>query len=133
MLVGVNYLAVVAAALAVMVVGYIWYNPKVFGNVWSKLTGRDMSKMSNPGVSYGLTMLGNLVLCWVLAEVLKFSGANTVPGALKIAGLMWLGFAATTGGINAIFSGKKRDLYLIEQAHHLVAMLVAAVVLTLWP
>jgi hypothetical protein len=132
MLVGVNYLAVILAAIAVMITGYIWYSPKVFGGVWSRLTGRNMSKMDSPGMSYGLTMFSNLILCLVLAEVLKFSGAHTFPSALKIAGLMWLGFVATTGGINAIFSGKKRDLYLLEQVHHLATVFVAAIVLTLW-
>ncbi len=35
----VNYLAVLVAAIVGMVVGFIWYSPKVFGKMWMKLSG----------------------------------------------------------------------------------------------
>ena len=31
---GVNYLAVVVAAVVALVIGFIWYSPPVFGNRW---------------------------------------------------------------------------------------------------
>ncbi|TME70083.1 MAG: DUF1761 family protein, partial [Chloroflexi bacterium] len=31
---GVNYLAVVVAAVVALVIGFIWYSPRVFGNRW---------------------------------------------------------------------------------------------------
>ena len=30
----INFFAVLAAALSSFVVGFIWYNPKVFGTIW---------------------------------------------------------------------------------------------------
>jgi len=35
----VNFLALLLAALSALVVGFIWYNPKVFGNIWMKEIG----------------------------------------------------------------------------------------------
>ena len=35
----INFLALLLAALSSLVVGFIWYNPKVFGNIWMKETG----------------------------------------------------------------------------------------------
>lgn len=35
----INFLAVFAAAFSTLVVGFIWYNPKVFGGIWMRETG----------------------------------------------------------------------------------------------
>lgn len=35
----INFLALLAAAASSMVVGFIWYNPKVFGNIWMRESG----------------------------------------------------------------------------------------------
>lgn len=34
-----NFLAILVAAISALVVGFIWYNPKVFGNAWMKAAG----------------------------------------------------------------------------------------------
>jgi Protein of unknown function (DUF1761) len=131
MLVTVNYVAVLISAVAAMVLGFIWYHPKVFGNKWMSYLGKKDMTTRNPNLGYALTFLGALIMSWVLAEVLKFSAAETIPGALKIALLMWLGFTATTHLSNALFSGKKKEVYLLEQGNHLTTILVAAVILTM--
>lgn len=33
----INWIAVVVATISTMVVGSIWYTPKVFGNYWMRL------------------------------------------------------------------------------------------------
>ena len=35
----INFLALLLAALSTLVVGFIWYNPKVFGNIWMREAG----------------------------------------------------------------------------------------------
>ena len=35
----INFLELLLAALSSLVVGFIWYNPKVFGSIWMKETG----------------------------------------------------------------------------------------------
>lgn len=34
-----NFPAILVAAVSALVVGFIWYNPKVFGNIWMKESG----------------------------------------------------------------------------------------------
>ena len=40
-----NLLAILVAALSSFVVGFIWYNPKVFGNIWMRESGMTAGKM----------------------------------------------------------------------------------------
>ena len=44
----INYWAVLIATASSMVVGAIWYTPKVFGTRWAKLAKVDMDR---PGAS----------------------------------------------------------------------------------
>lgn len=38
----INLLAVFVAGVAHMVTGLVWYTPKLFGNAWAELTGKDL-------------------------------------------------------------------------------------------
>src|SRR5262245_48460798 len=64
-----NWLAVLVAALASLPVGFIWYNPKVFGTAWMKAAGVDMnaSKSANMPLIFGLTILMSMVVCAFLS------------------------------------------------------------------
>ncbi|SCY69909.1 Protein of unknown function [Flavobacterium caeni] len=45
----INFLAILVAALSTLPVGFIWYNPKVFGNLWMRESGmtEDKAKSGN--------------------------------------------------------------------------------------
>jgi hypothetical protein len=60
----INWIALFVAALVPLLLGFVWYHPKVFGNTWMKLTGltmEDGQKMNMPLV-FGLTYLFGLFL-----------------------------------------------------------------------
>lgn len=56
------------AALIPLVVGFVWYNPKVFGSAWMKATGmtEEKAKGANMPLIFGLTYLFSLMMCLVL-------------------------------------------------------------------
>src|SRR3989337_3239270 len=60
--VSVNYLAVVVAAVASMIIGAIWYSPRVFGKMWMRLTGNTMGQTAgqSAGRGYLVTFIGSL-------------------------------------------------------------------------
>lgn len=65
-----NWLALLSASIIPLIVGFIWYHPKVFGNAWMRaagLTDEDMKKFNMP-VVFGST----LVLGFFFAVSLNF-------------------------------------------------------------
>lgn len=58
-MVHVNFLAVLVAALVPMIMGFIWYNPKVLGAAWMKAADMTEEKMkgANMALIFGLTFL----------------------------------------------------------------------------
>lgn len=58
-MVQVNFVIHFLAALIPLVIGAIWYNPKVFGNAWMKSAGltEEQLKGSNMALIFGLTYI----------------------------------------------------------------------------
>lgn len=64
----INYWAVILATLSSMIVGSMWYTPKVFGNYWMKATGVTPSGKASDAVEpIVTTVLVSFVTAWVLA------------------------------------------------------------------
>ena len=61
-----NILAIVVASIVPMVVGFIWYNPKVFGTAWMKASGmtEEKIKSGNMAVIFGVSLLLSFLLAF---------------------------------------------------------------------
>lgn len=69
-----NVLAQVLAAVSSMVIGFIWYNPKTFGNAWMRGVGMTEEKMAsgNMAVRYGLAIL----MAFIISVFVGFVGGG---------------------------------------------------------
>lgn len=59
-----NFPAILVAALIPMIIGFIWYHPKVFGNTWMQVAGmtEEKVKTGNMPLIFGLSFLLSLML-----------------------------------------------------------------------
>lgn len=64
----INFLALLAAACSTLVVGFIWYNPKVFGNAWMRESGMTEEKMkgANMALTFGVSILYAFFIAFIL-------------------------------------------------------------------
>jgi len=79
----VNPWAIPIAAIAALVVGFIWYNPKVFGNAWMKASGMTEEKMkgANMFAIFGLALLFAAMLASSLMQMTTHQfGAQSLVG-----------------------------------------------------
>jgi len=63
-----NMLVVALAALVPMIIGFIYYNPKVFGNAWMKVAGvsEEQIKAGNKAVIFGSALVLSFLLSFFL-------------------------------------------------------------------
>jgi hypothetical protein len=129
---GVNYKAVVLAAVAAIVVGSIWYSPLVFGGAWAHLK----SSASVGGAKIPpAEVLGELVRSAVMAYLLaRFISIFRVAwkGSLLLAGAVWLGFHATLLLFSVIHEHMPVALFAIHAGHGLANDLVIAAIVGGW-
>jgi len=132
MMYAVNYLAVIVAAVAAMVIGYAWYGP-LFGKLWMKEAGVKMGDMKPKGSEmakmYGIQYVASAVMAYVLAVVLAMSGTADFMTGFKMAFWLWLGFVATVAVGAVLFEKKSWSYYGVNVAYHLVNLLVMSAIL----
>ena len=63
-----NFLSIIVAAISALVVGFVWYNPKVFGNAWMKAAemSEEQVKGGNMAKIFGLALLFAIMLAFSL-------------------------------------------------------------------
>jgi hypothetical protein len=128
----INLLAVVAAAIASMALGFIWYHPAVFGKPWLRLIGKRQEDLGNPGPAYALTALGSLLAAAATAVVLEGFGARDLTNGVGIGALLGVGIVAPVLATDHVFSGRPIPLYLLNVAYHVVSFIVMGAILGAW-
>jgi hypothetical protein len=125
----VNYWAVVAAAVAHMLVGLVWFSRPVFGQAWMDLTGRDLTPAR---ALIPVAVIGHLAIALVLALILALAGVTTVLDGIGIGLLVWLGFVVTLEIGELVWERIPFRLFLLRIGNHAIALSVAAAILTVW-
>jgi hypothetical protein len=137
---GMNYLAIVAAAVAAWLSGAIWYT--VLSKPWIAARGMTMEEMQarhaavkgTPAawLPFVLVFIAELIIAWVLAGILAHIGAFTLRGGLISAAFVWSGFVLTTIVGNYAFHQHSVKLMAIDAGGWLVAFLVIGAILGGW-
>ena len=132
----INYLAVFLAALSTMVVGGLWYMPKVFGNAWMKLAKVDPYKnlkTTDMVTAYGGAFALSLITAYVLAYVAfisnRFFQNSFLQDTLTVAIVLWLGFTAARLAMHDLFERRRKKLTLLNIAHELVTIIIMAIII----
>jgi Protein of unknown function (DUF1761) len=128
---GINYLAVVIAAVVGFVFGGIYYH--VLADAWMKALGVTKKSMSKKASHTPLviTIIAELIMAWVLAGLVGHLGPGqvTVQNGIVSGAFVWLGFVATTLVVNNAFGMRKPKLSVIDAAHWLVVLLIMGAII----
>ena len=135
----INYLAILAVAVEVMVIGMVWYSRAVFGKKWTHLMGikcdtkedlKEMQKKAMPAMMASL--VGSLVMAYVLVHFIQYAGAKTAMQGALTGFWLWLGFVAPVQLTDVMFGRKKLLLWYINTGYQLVTLLIAGAILAAW-
>ena len=128
---GVNYIAVIIAALAGFGLGAVWY--MVLGKIWLRALGKSPAEMHQTGpakaLPFVISIVALLLMSWMLAGIMGHLGDVTVRGGVITGAFVWLGFVITTMGVNHAFTGAKPALTLIDGGHWLAVLLIMGAVI----
>lgn len=127
----INWLAVVAAAVASFLIGGLWYGPAL-GKAWMRASGIDAAKAAQArmGMVFGVSMLLQLVAASVLALFIGADGtAGFAIGASASVGLFWV---APALGVIYLFEQRPFAHWAINAGYQIVAFTVMGIILGLW-
>ena len=132
----VNYLAILISAVVSFVIGGLWYGP-IFGKMWIALMGftqKDIDKAKQKGMSksYLITFVASLIMAFVLAHFIIYTGASNFFEGFQVGFWVWLGFVATTQLGTVLWENKSWNLFILNIAYWLVNLLVMGAILAVW-
>lgn len=134
----VNYWAVLVSAIAAWILGAAYY--MVLAKPWMAAQGwKTEADMLGPSgktspIPFIASFIAEFIMAWMLAGVLLHFGASAVTiknGAIS-GFLIWLGFVATTIGVNYAFSKRPIMLMVIDAGHWLAVLLLMGIILGAW-
>ncbi len=128
---GINYLAIVIAALSSFGFGALYYMS--LAKPWMAALGKtaDEMKANSSKTPFIVTIVSELIIAWVLAGALGHLGPGQVtPRNGMITGfILWAGFVITTMAVNHAYEGAKRTRTLIDGVHWLGVLLLQGLVI----
>lgn len=156
----INFLALLVAAVSALVVGFIWYNPKVFGTAWmqaadmteEKMKGANMAKIFIMALIFAF-LLAMSIMPMVIHQMGAFSLAQGELGVLPSYDTFMADYAnefrtykhgafhGVLGGIfialpilgtNALFERKGAKYILINSGYWIVTMAVMGAIICGW-
>ncbi|WP_022922953.1 DUF1761 domain-containing protein [Ornithinimicrobium pekingense] len=135
----ISYLAVAGAVVASMVVGFVYYHPKVMGSRWMRAIEHDEESVAAGAGSwvYGVVVLASFVTAWVLAGATwlsyEFYGGSFLVNALVTGVVLWLGFTAARVVVHDGFDPRGFRVTPYTLLNGLVTVLAMALVIGLLP
>jgi len=157
----INYLALVIAALSTMVIGFIWYHPKVFGTIWMRETGLTEEKLKggNMLMIFGMSIVYAFLISFFLQMIVihQFGAFGMVGGDPTLAKPSFEAFMADYGsafrtykhgmfhgfiaglffglpvvGINALFERKSWKYILVNSGFWIVSFTIMGGIICGW-
>lgn len=136
----INYWAVLVAAIANFIIGFLFHGP-MFGKTWMKLaniTPTGNEKLSDMVPQMVKNLLVNILFAYVLAVVYLFASTSPYMGGsgawngVVCAFWVWFGFVFTTTSIEVIWMGRSAKLWYFELCASLVSCLTMGAIIGAW-
>lgn len=131
----VTLLPLVLAAVSNMILGMIWYNPRVFGNAWMRLANITPEMVEGSKKTMIPRMAAAFVGAFVVAYVLNWFGiawgVYDWASAVELAIWIWVGFVAPLMLGSVLWEMRPLKLYALNVSYWLVALVLMSLILTM--
>ncbi|OLC45223.1 MAG: hypothetical protein AUH68_04820 [Gemmatimonadetes bacterium 13_1_40CM_4_69_5] len=135
-MVQVSYPAVLVAAIAVFVLGWLWYSPLLFYKPWMRLRGMDpvaaMAGAKMPAGKLVIELGRCFVLAYVIARFVALLLLGSWMGAVHFGFFLWIGFPVILLTGSVLWDNIPWKVAAIHAGDWLVKMLVIPIIVTLW-
>ncbi len=125
-----NYWIIIATGLIAFVLSGIWYSPIVFGEVWE--TYRNPPNPEIPKWTMAFAPLRELIVAYVLAELILLLNLAQYKNTLKLDFLLWISFHAVGMAGAILWDHMQWQLGAVHAGDWLMKMTFMGIVLTKW-
>ena len=134
----INYLAVLVAVIASMVIGMVFYHRAVFGRAWMNLVGHtDETVQGGSPLTYPVVVLASFVTAWVLAGTAflahEFYEGSFFVSALVTGWILWLAFTVARMLVHDMFDTRSLKITGLTALNEFITITAMSVIIGVWP
>jgi hypothetical protein len=126
----INYVAVIAAAVVAVIIGFIYYSPPLFGKIMmreSHMGPKEMQKRM--GMLFVGAIISAFFASFVLEFIVKGLGVTTITEGVIVGLLVWIGFYVSMELVSMASGRNSTRLFFVNILHHLIVLLVMVAIL----
>jgi hypothetical protein len=132
-----NWLAVVVGAVFYYILGAIWYAPPVLGRAWQRSIGWDPANAPPrmTPINFVIPFIAYLVISAGIGMLAAATGSADVTTGVTLGVVLGLAFAVGRTAVDAVFDPNKPQRwtwFAITAGYHLIAIVVIAVLVSVW-
>ncbi|OYX50078.1 MAG: hypothetical protein B7Y90_05195 [Alphaproteobacteria bacterium 32-64-14] len=131
-IVGDNWLAIIAAAVAIYAIGFIIYGA-VFSKLWMQLSGYTKEQLAPHMWKMAISWIMPVLTAIGLALILKMAGVYNLATGLMISLQVWFFIVLPARLYSFVYSPEKPGLLVMDLIHLLLGTLVAGGIISAWP
>jgi Protein of unknown function (DUF1761) len=132
MIVGDNWLAILAGAVAFYAVGFIIYGA-VFSKLWMKLSGYTQEQLKPHMWKMALSPIMPILTAIGLAILLKLARVDNLATGLMITAQIWFFIVLSTRLYSFVYSPEKPGLLVMDTIHLFFGTMAAGAIISAWP
>jgi hypothetical protein len=133
-IVELNWLAVVAAALAAFISGAVWYSKNVFGKQWQKAVG--LTDKEIKGAKYSdilaLALLANIVLAIAMAMLVQVLVLDSAYQGILLGIMVAVGLIGAHMFMQVNFERRPLYYWFIELGAAILSLSIMGGILAVW-
>jgi hypothetical protein len=125
-----NWVAIIAATVASMVLGFLWFSPVLFLKPWQALRpDKTPPSGSASPLLYVITAVGALVSAMTVDWIIGLAHASTLAGGAIIGLYAGIGLVAPAILSDNLFNERPFKLYLIVAGFPVVSLLLTGAII----
>jgi hypothetical protein len=114
------------------ILGALWYSPLLFGKIWADAMNFKMDELEPKPKMFIGAGISAFITTLFLAILLDLIGTYNIITGLLVSLIVGIGFILTIGLYDVLYEDKNFKAYIIDAGYHIVALLIAGVILGLW-
>ena len=130
--VGDNWLAIAAAAVAFYAVGFIIYGA-VFSKLWMQLSGFTKEQLAPHTWKMAVSPIMPILTAIGLAIILKLAHVDNLATGLVVTFQIWFFIVLSTRLYSFVYSPEKPGLLVMDAIHLLLGTMACGAIISAWP
>lgn len=128
-----NWLAILVVVIIHQILGFVWYSPQVFGNVWFiEATPANVVELQPQIGLYIFAVVAALMLTVMFSYFVEQTGVRSAWDGVQLGVLFWLGFVFPIMAMHYLFMQYSFRLIAIDTGKELLGLIISGIILATW-